>query len=83
MHTTVAYLLTDCRAATASFWQARPPHQQRAAAASTAFYSAKSRQGLGLGGRASHGSPELTYKMTDLCLVVYQQTCPFINRLFF
>jgi hypothetical protein len=43
----------------AMFWQARPsewqPHQQRAAAA---FYSAKSRQGLG--GLASRGGLELT-----------------------
>ena len=45
----------------AIFWQARPPqwgpHQRRAAAATAVFYSAKSRQGLGLGGLASRGSP--------------------------
>ena len=50
-----------CRAATANFWQARPsqwlPHQRRAAVATAIFYSAKSRQGLGLGGLASHGDP--------------------------
>ena len=68
-------------------WHARPPqwrpHQQRAAAASATFYSAKSRQGLGHWGIASRGSPGLTYKMTDLCLLVYKQTSPFINGLFF
>ena len=50
------------RAATANFLQARPPqwqpHQRRAAAAGAAFYSTKSRQGLGLGGLASRGGPE-------------------------
>ena len=49
----------DTRAATANFWQARllqwGPHQQRAVAAGAAFYSAKSRQGLGLGVLASLG----------------------------
>ena len=50
------------RAATANFWQARPsqgrPHQYCATTAAAAFYSAKSRQGLGLWGLASHGGPE-------------------------
>ena len=45
----------------ANFWQARPsqwqPHQRRVATAANAFYSAKSRQGLGLGGHASRGRP--------------------------
>ena len=45
-----------CSAATANFWQARPPqwqpHQRRAAA--------KSRQGLGLEGMASRGGPALS-----------------------
>ena len=43
------------------FLQARPPqwwpHQQHAAAAAAVFYSAKSKQGLGLGGFASSGGP--------------------------
>ena len=48
------------RAATGNFWQAklpkwRPPQWCVAAA----FYSAKSRQGLGLGGLASHGGPDI------------------------
>ena len=47
------------RAASTNFWQARPPqwpsHHRRTAAV---FYSAKSRQGLGLGGLASRGGPE-------------------------
>ena len=43
------------RAATADFWQTGPPHHQRAAAA--AFYSAKSRQDLGLFGLVSRGGP--------------------------
>jgi hypothetical protein len=50
------------RTATANFWQSRPPHQRRAAAAAAAttdFYSAKCRQGLGLGGLASRGGPAL------------------------
>ena len=42
------------RAAMANCWQARPPqwqpHQRHAAPATAAFYSVKSRQGLGLGG---------------------------------
>ena len=50
------------RAATANFWQARPPqwqpHQWGTAAAATAFYYAKFRQDLGLGGLASRGGPE-------------------------
>ena len=41
------------RAATADFWQARPPeqrpHPQHAPATATAFYSTKSRQGQGHG----------------------------------
>ena len=45
----------------ANFWQAGPPqwrpHQQCAIAAA-AFYSAKSRQGLGLGGLASQTGPD-------------------------
>ena len=49
------------RAAMGIFLQARPPqwwpHQQHAAAAATVFYSAKSKQGLGLGGFASSGGP--------------------------
>ena len=44
------------RATTVEFWQVRPqqwcPHCQCAAAAVTAFYSAESRQDLGLGGLA-------------------------------
>ena len=39
----------------ANFLQAWPP---RAATAAAAFYSANSRQGLGLGGLASRGGPE-------------------------
>ena len=43
-------------AATAIFWQARPPqwlrNQGHAATAAATFYSEKSRQGLGLGGPA-------------------------------
>jgi hypothetical protein len=34
-------------------------HQRHAAAATATFYSAKSKQGLGLGGLASCGGPEL------------------------
>ena len=49
------------RAATANFWLARlpqrHPNHQRAAAAVIMFYSAKSRQGLGLGSLASRGGP--------------------------
>ena len=51
------------RAATAIFWQARPPqcqpHQRHASDAAAAFYSAKSRQGLGLGGLASRSGPDI------------------------
>ena len=56
------------------FWQARPPqcqtHQRHASVAAAAFYSAKSRQGLGLGGLASRGGPEnypleVQMKLTD------------------
>ena len=43
------------RAATANFWQ---PQQWYAATAATAFYSEKSRQGLGLGGLARRGGPD-------------------------
>ena len=54
-------LISPFRAATANFCQARAPqlwpHQRCAAPATTAFYSAKSRQGLGLGGLASCGGP--------------------------
>jgi hypothetical protein len=49
--------------ATTNFWQARPPHwrpHQRLAI--PAVYSAKSRQGLGLGGLAGLGSPAWWYK---------------------
>ena len=53
---------TPLRTAMAIFWQARPPqwrpHQQRAAT----FYSAKSRQGLGLGGLATRGGPAPEYE---------------------
>ena len=60
------YLLFLYRADTAIFLQARPPqwrpHQQCAASAALAFYSAKSRQGLGLGGLASCGGPAIGYK---------------------
>jgi len=46
----------------ANCWQARPPqwqpHQRHAAPVTAAFYSIKSRQGLGLGGLASRGGPE-------------------------
>ena len=56
------YRFINARAAAANFWQARPPqwrpHQGRAAVAAAAFYFAKSRQGLSLGGLASRGSPE-------------------------
>ena len=49
------------RAARAIFFQAKPPqwqpHQRRAATAAATFYSAKYRQGLGLVGLASRGSP--------------------------
>ena len=49
-------------AATANFWQARPPHQRCAAAP---FYSPKFRQGLG--GLASRGGPALSYpKKSDV-----------------
>ena len=49
----------EFRDATANFCQARPPQWRAAAAAAAAFYSAKSRQGLGLGGLASRGGPEM------------------------
>ena len=49
----------------ANCWQARPPqwrpHQRHAAPAAAAFYSVKSRQGLGLGGLASRGGPVIQY----------------------
>ena len=52
---------TGVRAATANFWQARPsqwrPNQRRAVTATAAFYSAKFRQGLGLGALAIGGGP--------------------------
>ena len=57
-HSFVSYFVAVSmlyRAAMANFWQARAP-QWRAA---TAFYSAKSKQGLGLGGLASRGGPAL------------------------
>jgi len=56
---TVAYF----RATTVNFWQASPPqwwpHQWRA----VAFYSAKSRQGLGFGDLASSGGPVLNSEL--------------------
>ena len=57
-------ILSNYRAAKAHFRQARPPkwrsHKQCATATATAFYSAKSKQGLGVGGHA-YGGPELQY----------------------
>ena len=44
-------MILDYRAATANFW--------RGTTAAAAFYSSKSRQGLGLGGLASRGGPGL------------------------
>ena len=45
------------------FWQARPPqcqpHQRYASVAAVTFYYAKSRQGLGLGGLAGRGGPDI------------------------
>ena len=59
----VSILTLTFRAAAANFWQARLPqwwpHQGRAAVAAAAFYFAKSRQGLGLGGLASRGGPDI------------------------
>ena len=50
------------RAATADFWQARPPcwgsHHRRVAVAAATLYSAKSRLDCGLGGLASRDGPE-------------------------
>ena len=43
------------RTTTANFWRARPPQWWPHGVPITAFYSAKSKQGLGLGGLASHG----------------------------
>ena len=40
----------------ATWW---PHERRRAADAAAAFYSAKSRQGLGLGGLASRGGPDM------------------------
>ena len=53
---------TNASAATADFWQARPPqgqpHHRRVAAGAATFYFAKSWQDLGLGGLACRGGPE-------------------------
>ena len=58
-----ANILSNYRAAKAHFWQARLPqgrsHKEHATA--TAFYSANSRQGLGVSGHVSCGGPELQY----------------------
>ena len=59
-------LITQFRSVTAIFWQARlpqrPPHQRHVAA----FYSAKSRPGLSLGGLASRGGPAILNKLVLL-----------------
>ena len=39
------------------------PNLQRVAAAAAAFYSAKSREGLGLGGLASRGGPVSEFRL--------------------
>ena len=62
------------KAATANFWQARPPqwrpHQRRVASAAAIFYSAKSRQGLALGGLASRGVPAfIRWTLLRLCYI--------------
>ena len=60
-----ANVLSNYRAAKAHFWQARLPqgrsHKEHATATATAFYSANSRQGLGVSGHVSCGGPELQY----------------------
>ena len=60
-----ANVLSNYRAAKAHFWKARPPkwrsQKQHATATATAFYSANSRQGVGVGGHASWSGPELQY----------------------
>ena len=56
----MSYIVT--RATTLNFWQARPTHQWRHAAA---LHSANYRQGLGLGGLASRGGPGPGLKFGD------------------
>ena len=66
--------------------QARPPHQRCATAA---FYSAKSRQGLGLGGLARRGGPDVqgytTYvqgylQCSSEIILPYKITCVVVKK---
>ena len=57
------------------FWQARPPQwsqqQRHGAAAAPIFYFAKFRQGLGLGGLASLGGPDIEYGLSMTSWSIY------------
>ena len=59
--------------------QARPPHQRCATAA---FYSAKSRQGLGLGGLARRGGPDVQgyLQCSSEIILPYKITCVVVKK---
>ena len=86
-------IAVEHRVGTVEFWQTRPPHvqwrpqHQYASAATTAFYSAKSRQDRSLAGLTSRGGPvehviNATAFFRPLCAFVQVIFSPnnFINR---